>query len=182
VSEISQRYSRLADAFTEKIRAVPDGAWEKPTPCELWTARDLVRHVVASQGMFLGFVGSEAPATPSVDDDPLGAWTATSSVVRTVLEDPGLASTEFEGMLGRSTFESAVDRFLCMDLVVHGWDLARAIGLDEHIEVQELSRVRAQAEQLGDALRNPQAFGPALETPAGADEQAKLLAFLGRTA
>jgi hypothetical protein len=31
-------------------------------------------------------------------------------------------------------------------------------------------------------MRNPKAFGPAVEPPAGAGEQEKLLAFLGRRA
>ncbi len=35
---------------------------------------------------------------------------------------------------------------------------------------------------MGDALRNPRAFGPEIEVPAEADEQTKVLAFLGRRA
>jgi hypothetical protein len=81
---------------------------------------------------------------------------------------------------GRTTFEAGVDRFLCLDLVVHGWDLARSAGLDERIEPVEVGRAREQAEAFGDARCGPRAFGPAVEPPPGADEQDKLLAFLGR--
>jgi hypothetical protein len=35
-------------------------------------------------------------------------------------------------------------------------------------------------EGFGDAMRGPQAFGPAVEPPAGGDDQGRLLAFLGR--
>ena len=96
------------------------------------------------------------------------------------LEDPERAAAEFDGLSGRSTFETAVDRFLSMDLVVHGWDLARSAGLDEHIDPDEVGRVRRQAEAFGDALRSPRAFGPPVEPPPGSDEQDQLLAFLGR--
>ncbi len=82
--------------------------------------------------------------------------------------------------MGRQTFESAVDRFLAFDLVVHGWDLAHATGLDDRIPPADLERVRAQAEGFGDAMRSPQAFGAEVEVPPGADAQARLLAFLGR--
>ncbi|HLI73723.1 MAG TPA: hypothetical protein VKU86_07570, partial [Acidimicrobiales bacterium] len=85
-----------------------------------------------------------------------------------------------DGITGRSTFEAAVGRFLCMDLVVHGWDLARSAGLDERIAPEDVGRVRKQAEEFGDALRSPGAFGPVVDAPNGADEQAQLLAFLGR--
>jgi len=180
MSEISERYARLADAFADKVAAVPDDRWSAPTPCENWTARDLVGHVVAAQGMFLGLVGRSLGDIPSVDDDPLAAWNAARAVVLHDLEDPERARAEFDGFMGRTTFEAAVDRFLAFDLVGHGWDLARAVGLDEQIAPDDLARVRGQAEAFGDALRSPQAFGPEVEAPAGADEQVKLLAFLGR--
>jgi uncharacterized protein (TIGR03086 family) len=132
--------------------------------------------------MFLGFVGGELGPIPTVDDDPLAAWKAASDVVRRDLEDPTLAAREFQGFQGPTTFEASVDRFLCFDLVVHGWDLARATGLDERIDPDDVARVRKAADEFGDAMRSPQAFGPALEPPPGADAQTELLAFLGRRA
>ena len=180
MSEVSERYGRLSDAFADKIAAVPDGKWSNPSPCEGWTARDVVGHVVSTQGMFLGFVGEQMGDIPSVEDDPAAAWDAARGKVQRRLDDPESAKAEFDGFSGRSTFEAAVDRFLCMDLVVHGWDLARAAGLDDRIEAEDVTRVQKAAEAFGDMLRSPQAFGPAVEPPAGADDQAKLLAFLGR--
>lgn len=180
MTEVSERYSRLADEFEAKIGAVPRGAWERPSPCPGWTARNVVGHVIATQGMFLGFVGRELGEVPSVDDDPRAAWAAARSVVQAELDDPERAGTEFDGFLGRTTFEAAVDRFLCFDLVVHGWDLARATGLDERIDPKDVDRVRRDAESFGESMRSPQAFGPAVEPPPDADEQDKLLAFLGR--
>ena len=182
MTEISERYGRLADDFAAKIADVPDGSWSSQSPCDEWTALDVVEHVVGTQGMFLGFVGRELGDIPVVADDPLGAWNAVRSVVQGSLEDPAQASAEFEGLGGTSTFEAAVNRFLCMDLVVHGWDLARAAGLNDHIDPQDLVRVSEQAMALGDKLRTPRAFGPEVETAADADEQTKVLALLGRRA
>jgi uncharacterized protein (TIGR03086 family) len=180
VSEVSERYARLADAFADKIAAVPEDRWESQSPCSEWKARDVVKHVVSTQGMFLGFVGRELGDIPSADSDPLGAWKAASAVVQRDLEDPERASAEFTGFQGKSTFEAAVNRFLCFDLVVHGWDLARATGQDDRMDPADMARVHRQAEAFGDAMRGPQAFGPAVEVPPDADDQAKLLAFLGR--
>ena len=179
MTEIAQRYTRLADAFAEKIEAVPDGAWSNQSPCEEWTALDVVKHVVNTQGMFLGFVGRDVGAAPAVDDDPLGAWRGTSSAVKAGLADPAVAHAEYDGFDGRSTFERGVDRFLCFDLVVHAWDLARATGLDERIDPDDVTQVREAAEAFG-PVRSPQVFGPEVDAPPGADDQAKLLAFLGR--
>jgi len=180
MTEISERYGRLAQAFADKIENVPADRWSSRTPCDDWTARELVAHVVTTQGMFLGFVGRSPGEIPPVDEDPLAAWNAARAAVQHDLDDPELAAATFQGFQGPSTFEAAVDRFLTFDLVVHGWDLAHATGLDERIDPADVARVRAAAEAFGDALRSPQAFGPEVAAPPGADAQAELLAFLGR--
>ncbi|HLV58654.1 MAG TPA: TIGR03086 family metal-binding protein [Natronosporangium sp.] len=180
MSEIADRYRRLSQRFADLIAAVPPDRWDDPTPCEGWTVRQLVGHVVETQSMFRKLVGREPIATPDVAEDPTGAWEAARTAVIADLEDPQRAAAEFDGVSGRSTFEQAVDRFLNFDLIVHGWDLARATGQDERIPPEDLAHVRAQAEALGDLLRSSGAFGPPVEPPPGADEQTRLLAFLGR--
>ena len=179
MTEIAQRYARLADAFAEKIAGVHGDAWSNQSPCEEWAARDVVKHVVSTQVTFLGFIGREAGNVPPVDDDPSGAWKAVSGAVKAGLDDPAVAQAEYEGFDGPSTFERGVDRFLCFDLVVHGWDLAHATGQNERIDPNDVAEVRAAAEAFG-PIRSPQVFGPEVEPPPGADDQAKLLAFLGR--
>jgi uncharacterized protein (TIGR03086 family) len=66
------------------------------------------------------------------------------------------------------------------DLVVHGWDLARAAGLDDRIDDEDVKRVKATAESFDNAMRSPRAFGRAPEPPPGADDQDRLMAYLGR--
>jgi uncharacterized protein (TIGR03086 family) len=180
MSEISERYRRLSDQFAARIRAVPADRWDAPTPCAEWTTRDLVRHVVDTQGMFLGLVNRKIGPIPDVAENPAGAWDAARAAIQADLDDPVRAAAEYDGFLGRRTFEASVDQFLNVDLVVHGWDLARATGQDETIAPEDLRRVLDATRVFGDSMRSPKAFGPALEAPAGADEQTRLLAFLGR--
>jgi uncharacterized protein (TIGR03086 family) len=180
MTEISERYQRLSDAFAAKVAAVPADKWDAQTPCPEWKARDLVQHMVDTQGMFLGFIDRKLADVPSIDDDPAAAWDAARAQLLAHLEDPATAKAEFEGFTGRSTFEAAADRFLNFDLVVHGWDLARATGQDETIAPDDVARVQAGADSFGEAMRGPKAFGPAVEPPPGADAKGRLLAFLGR--
>jgi uncharacterized protein (TIGR03086 family) len=180
MTDISDRYRRNAEAFAATIAAVPAEGWGAPSPCGEWDARDVVRHVVQAHGTFEGLVGRELRPGPSVDDDPAAAFAAARDQVQAELDDPALADVEFDGFAGRSTFAGGVDRFLSTDLVVHRWDLARATGGDERIPDDEVARVRAEMEGMGDAMRGPGAFGPEVEPPADADEQTRLLCFLGR--
>ncbi|TQN28488.1 uncharacterized protein (TIGR03086 family) [Haloactinospora alba] len=180
MTDISERYTRLGDDFAATLTAVPTRQWDSPSPCAGWTARDVVRHVVHTQGMFLSLVGRELGPAPSVDDDPAAAWDAVRAVVRSDLEDPDRAAAEFDGAWGRTRFEDAVNMFLCFDLVVHRWDVARATGGDERMEPADVRWAAEQAERFGDALRGDGVCGPELTPPEEADEQTRLLAFLGR--
>ncbi len=181
MSEISERYARRAAAFADKVAAVPDDAWSNPSPCEDWKARDIVQHVVDTQGMFLGFVGREMDALPSVDDDPEGAVRGATGRILRDLEDPQLASETFDGMMGTQAFEAAVDRFLSADLVMHAWDLAKATGQDPTIPAEDVAALReAMKDFPSEAMRGPGAFGPEIQVPEDASEQDRLLAFVGR--
>ncbi|HEX2040963.1 MAG TPA: TIGR03086 family metal-binding protein [Acidimicrobiales bacterium] len=177
---VSDRYRAMAADFTSRVEAVPPDRWESPSPCEGWTARDVVRHMVGNVDWFFGMIGRARPDGPSVDDDPAGAWAAARDAMQAALDDPQVAGAEYEGAFGRSTLEQSVDRFMCIDLLVHAWDLARAAGLDERLDADEVHRVFEAVQPMDEMLRSPQAFGPKVEPPEDADEQARLLAFLGR--
>ncbi|MEY2476530.1 MAG: hypothetical protein QOG87_1845 [Actinomycetota bacterium] len=182
MSEVSERYKRLSDAFAAKVAAVPDDQWGNQSPCEDWKARDVVAHMVQTQGMFLGFIGKELGDIPSAEEDPAGAWDAARAIVQRNLDDPATAKQEFDGLTGRSTFEDSVDKFLNSDLVMHGWDLARATGQDDSMEPEDVKRVHEYMAPMADmpGMRGPNAFGAEVDVPADADDQTKLLAFLGR--
>ena len=180
MTEIAARYRTLADAFEQRIHDVAPEQWSNQTPGTELTVRDLVGHVVGTHGMMLGFIGRSLSSAPTVDDDPVAAFKAARTDMETVLDDPELAGTEYDGMLGRTNISATVDRFLGLDLVVHGWDLARATGQDEHIEPREVERVWGDVQDLGDNLRQGGVCGPPVEIRDDASQQDRLLAFLGR--
>lgn len=180
MSETAERYRRNAADFTAKVASVPPDRWSNPSPCEGWTARDVVAHVVQSETMFFGFIGQEVGPIPDVEGDPLAAWQAVRDQMQAALEDEEVANAEFDGFSGRTTFADAVDRFASTDLPIHGWDLARAAGLDDTIDPAEVKRGLREFPKFGEMMRGSNAFGPAVEPPPDADEQTRLLNFLGR--
>jgi len=182
MASIFERYARVSAHFAAKVAAVPDGGWDAPSPCEGWTALDLVRHVIDTHRQFLGLVNRELLPLPPIDEDPAGAFAISRRQVLADLEDPARATETYEGRFGTKTFEWAVDTFLSFDLVVHGWDLARATGQDETIDPAEIARCWADTQGWGEMARAPGVFGPALDPPDEADEQTRLLALLGRRA
>lgn len=182
MESVADRYRRLSIVMTERIAAVPDDRWSSPSPCEDWTARDLVGHLVDVHGRFQALVGRDLVDHPPVDQDPLGAWNAVRDQMQADLEDPVKADEEYDGRLGRSTFGRSVDGFICFDLVVHGWDLARATGQDETIDPREVERVQAMVDSMGDVMRSNGVIGDPVDVGPDASAQQRLLGALGRGA
>ncbi|MDN5851747.1 MAG: maleylpyruvate isomerase family mycothiol-dependent enzyme, partial [Actinomycetia bacterium] len=146
MESIAQRYARLRKSFAAKVAGIPEERWSNQSPCEDWTARDVVRHVIETQAMFESLVGRELVPGAPVDDDPHGAFIAATDQVQMHLDDPDTAKAGYDGYFGPTTFEESVDGFLSLDLVVHGWDLARATGVDEHIDPDDVAWVWSRAE------------------------------------
>ncbi|MFH5232365.1 TIGR03086 family metal-binding protein [Antrihabitans spumae] len=178
----ADRYRRLAAALTDRVDAVPAKNWDAQSPCEGWTARDVLRHVVESQADFVTKVDLSVPPGPSVDDDPSAAWHHTRDAVQSILDDPAKADREYDGGFGTTTLRASFDTFFCADLIVHGWDIAHATGIEDTIDAADLEWVDAFAKSMGPAIRTPGAFGPELDAPVDADQQTAVLAFLGRKA
>ncbi len=180
MSEISDRYATIAGGFAARVAGVPADRWSAPSPCEDWTARDVVTHVVNTHRRVLATVNGTQPETVGPDDDLVARWADATAEISRALADETVASTTVGGMFGEQTFESLVGRLLCADTLVHTWDLARATGQDERLDAAAARRALEFLTPIDEAIRRPGGFGPKIELPAGADEQARLLAFCGR--
>jgi uncharacterized protein (TIGR03086 family) len=182
MSDISERYRTVADHFTDVASAVPDDAWDNPAPCEGWVARDVIRHLVEWIPPFLeSGANIDVPVGPRVDDDPVGAWRALSDRMQALLDDPEIAAGGFSHpQAGRHTIEDAIAMFFLNDVLIHTWDLARATGGDEALDAAEVHRMFSGIEPYDEMLRASGHYGPRVAVPDDADEQTKLLAFVGR--
>jgi uncharacterized protein (TIGR03086 family) len=182
LSEIAERYRRVGGRFTARVNEVPDAAWENPAPCDGWTARDVVRHMVEWMPAFLVTAGGPSLAPgPSVDEDPAGAWAALDAGLQSLLDDPVASATTIEHpRAGRHRLDDAIAMFFLGDVLVHTWDLARATGLDETIDADVVHDMLIGMEPLDEMLRASGQYGPRVQVAADADEQTRLIAFTGR--
>lgn len=182
MSEISERYRRVAARMTQLVSSVPENAWGNPAPCDGWVARDIVRHLVAWVPPFLGSGAAiDLPAGPSVDVDPAGAWQVLSDAVQALLDDPAAAAGEFShDKAGRHRLDEAIAMFILGDVLIHTWDLARATGGDEALDAEEVHTMFVGIEPYDEVLRASGHYGARVDVPDDAGEQTKLIAFVGR--
>lgn len=182
MTELSDRFRKVAADFTRRVEAVPDGAWDNNAPCDGWVARDIVRHLVEwMPAFFLSGWDIDQPPIPSVDEDPQAAWEALRDAIQGALDDPDIASHARDTPMGHVTFEEAFAMAGLTDVLVHTWDLARATGLDERLDADEVHQLAHDIATIDDTpMRESGHYGPRVTVADDADEQSKILAFMGR--
>ena len=178
MSSTAERFERLSDRFSEVINGVAASAWQSESPCDGWTAIDIVRHVVETERDFL----ARFDISVATGDDPVADWPTTCAAMRAVLRDPRMAARSYDGYFGPTTIAETIDTFYALDLLVHAWDLARATGQrhNEALDAADIAHARSALAPMGDVVRSPGIFGPAIDVPTDASPQDSFLAWTGR--
>ena len=176
----SERYAEADAPLSVLLHTVPVDRWDRPSPCEGWAARDVVRHLIETQRDFLAGRGLDAGPAPDVDRDPAAAWRAHARVVGDLLARPEVPDAAYDGYFGRTTVGETMVRFYIPDMVVHRWDVASAVGGDSTLTEGELDRLESSIDSWGDALYLDGICKPGVVPPEGAARRTVLLARMGR--
>ncbi|MGH2825480.1 MAG: TIGR03086 family metal-binding protein [Actinomycetota bacterium] len=180
--------AEAAGEFDRRVQLVGDDQWSNGTPSGEWDVRTLVNHIVREDlwapplfgGSTIQEVGDRFDGD-CLGDDPKGSWTKAKDEAIAAARQPGalerIVHLSFGDMPGR---EYAMQLFA--DHLIHGWDLARGIGADDHLDAELVSACRAWFEPIEEIYRAGGATAARPEIPEGADEQTELLAMFGRRA
>jgi len=118
---------------------------------------------------------------PALPADALAAWPRLRDELQALVDDPTLAARPFHNPhTGSFRLDEAIDQFVTSDILLHTWDLARAAGLDEHLDAEAVAVMLPRVEAMGDALEQSGQFGASVPAPPGADAQTRLLCLVGR--
>jgi uncharacterized protein (TIGR03086 family) len=179
MNETVARLTTIVTDFDARVQAAPVGSWSNASPCEEWTARDVVAHVIgSSRRITAGLTGTEAVEL-GADDEIVTAWNSTRDGLMSAVNSADL-STVMPGPFGPMPAEQIIGRLMCTDMLVHTWDLARAVGGDERLNAEAVTGAYSGMKPMDAMIRRPGAFGDKVDAPSGGDEQAEFLSFLGR--
>jgi uncharacterized protein (TIGR03086 family) len=179
-------YGRAAQEFGRRVHMVKPDQWGCPTPCSEWEVRTLVGHLVVEQlwvppllaGQTVGEVGDRFDGD-QLGADPVLAWDEAIAAAQTAFaEDGALDRTVHLSYADRPAREYCME--MIFDLVVHAWDLAHALEVDEKLDPELVEQVYDQAESMSDMLASSGLFAPAVPVGADADKQTRLIGLTGR--
>jgi uncharacterized protein (TIGR03086 family) len=170
-----------ADPVIAIVEGVRDDQLDAPTPCTDWTLRDLLAHVQQFATVFT--CNARKTEVTWVDGLPEDWRTALpqqlAELARAWQEPSAWQGRVSAGGVEMSAEDNAV--VAAEELVVHGWDLARATG--QHLEPGSASL--AHLERFLEVFAGPLAsgkgpYGPAVPVPADAPRWDRLLGLAGR--
>lgn len=180
-------YASAVAGFGRVLARVAEPDWVRPTPCADWDVRQLVAHVVDEHRWIAPLLaGRSIPdVAAELDDevlgaDPLGAWrrwTAESANAVREVDHPE------DRIVHLSYGEATADEYLSQlltDHLIHGWDLARAIGGDQHLDPGLVGWVGHWFASNEDDYRAAGLIGNRAPVDEGASARTLLLAMTGR--
>jgi uncharacterized protein (TIGR03086 family) len=174
------------DRMTSLLANVREQQFDRPTPCPESRVGDLVDHVGALTKGFIAVArkdvdGTEAPVKPDAGNLEAG-WPDRIARDLATLAEAWSDPEAWEGMTSAAgvALPGPVAGLVALDeLVVHGWDIAVAIGQPYTPTVEEIEAAMSFVVAF-DAPRDGNLFGPVVVVPDDAPALDRLLGLTGR--
>jgi uncharacterized protein (TIGR03086 family) len=166
-------YRNSSAWMADKVGGATDLA--AATPCDDWTVRDLLNHLLDTQRFFLGKARGEDVAPPAANPPDLLSSNPRRDIERVQAE-----------LLDEFTKEGVIEKtgpffsIAFADQLLHGWDLARATGQDDTMPPGLAESAYAILRKMLTPEQRGGGFKPEIPVGDDATPQQRLLAFTGR--
>ena len=184
--ELLDAHGEAMNSCDKVMHQVGPQHWRRPTPCADWSVRDLVNHLVYEQlwaphllaGATLDEVGDRFDGDV-LGDDPIDAWERSAADARAAWTAPG-ALTHTVHVSSGPIDATEYGWQMTIDLAVHGWDLATAIGMANPIGTRLAARLLDFLRPQIDSWQGLGIFDPPVAAPRNAGAPTRLIALVGR--
>ena len=182
-------HKEMAAAAAEDSRVVAGASThplDGPTPCTDWDLRTLLNHTIlwtaysAERRARDEKLPDELTSTDfTAQPDYAQAYAAQIDRAVTAWSEPGAWTREL-GMMGTPTPSADVGALLVAEMVLHGWDIAKATGQDYRCDDAVARNVLKTVEAQGELFRQYQGFAAIVPVPDDAAAFDRALALSGR--
>jgi uncharacterized protein (TIGR03086 family) len=187
VDEVVARFQKAVNCFDAPMHALVADDLSRPTPCRDWDVRALLQHVVNELAWIAPLIEGKTIADLGgaldgdlLGHDPLAAFHHHSRAAHEALEQPGALERTVHLSFGDFSGEYYANQ-VGADVLIHAWDLARAIGQDDTLPDDSVAWAIPYWTATLAEFGPTDYFAAPIEVAADADPQTRLLATVGRT-
>jgi len=179
----------MAAAAAEAARVVAGAATtplEQSTPCTDWDLRTLLNHMI----LWTSYSAERRAYGESVAEELMSKdFTAEPGYVQAYQDQLARAVDAWSkpeawegdrGVMGSATPAADIAAMLIAEMVLHGWDIAKATGQDYHCDDAVARNVLTTVEAQGELFRQYQGFAAIVPVPGDATDLDRALSLSGR--
>src|ERR1700759_1341454 len=170
-------HQEMASAAAEDGRVVAGAEGHEltaGTPCTDWNLHALLNHTILWTAYSAERRARDEPLPDGLTDTDFVAEPGYAQAYAAQLDkavaawsDPGAWTRELN-MMGLPTPSAGVGALLRAEMVLHGWDIARATGQDFHCDGPVLAAAAQAVDDNAELFRQYQGFADAVPPPPGA--------------
>ncbi len=169
---------QLGPVLAGVVGGISPSDLDNPTASTDFTVRGVLEHMIGGATMFTAAFRGEEAGTPDLSD-VLNAFGPTLTTLAEAIHAPGALERTISAPFGEVSGD-AFARFVVLDGLIHGWDMATATGQAYDPPADLVSAATDFAREALDPLRDGTTFAEATEPRAGATPLEELVAYTGR--
>lgn len=184
MSQNSRDFVQAVHAFDAVVRRTDATSWKNETPCDGWTALDLLEHQCAVLNGVTAVANTgqmAAPMPPADMSDPQAAWSETRDKLLASLDRQGALAQQGPFWFNAATVDDMIG-VVMWDAATHAWDLAQAVGQDHGLDDALVQACYDVIAPMSDMLVESGRTGPVVEVAADAPILDRYLGLVGRQA
>ena len=183
MSKNLRNFTKAVYVFDAVVHRMPSGSWDKDSPCDGWTAMDVLKHqcgVLDALARIAETGKLQSPAMIEQDvTDPVARWGETRDGVLAALDIQGALQLEDKWWFGPMSVDDLIE-VVQWDPLTHAWDLARAAGIEPHLPTELCEQSFAVISSMHEKALKWRLVGPAVEIDQAAGPVHRYLALVGR--
>lgn len=172
------QFGQLAAPLGGVIAGIAPDQLDAPTPCAEFSVRGVLEHMIGGATSFAAAYRGEPAPEPDLSDVLAGFGRALTELGAAV-SSPGALDKTLATPFGEVD-GAWFARYIVLDGLVHGWDLATATGQSYEPPDDLVAAVDAFARESLPGLRGEGTFSGPVDPPEGASPIERLAAFTGR--
>jgi uncharacterized protein (TIGR03086 family) len=176
--DVLSQLDQLGPTLMNVVANIGPEQLDRPTPCAEFTVRGVLEHMIGGAATFSAAFRGVEPRTPDTAD-VLAAFGPALEELAGSIASPGALERSVEAPFGKVPAETFA-RFVVLDGLIHGWDLATATGQRYEPADDLVTAVEDFARDAVPPLRDGETFAAATSPPEGAPAIERLAAFTGR--